>query len=122
VTERSQREQPDLVKAFLRAHVEVTRWEQQNPDQARQWVNNEIERLSGKALAKEVIDGAWSRLRITYDPISSSLIKSADSAYEAGFLKEKSNLSNIYDLNLLNEVLKEEGLAPPRKMGAIGWR
>jgi len=106
------KQHPDLVKAFLRAHVQVTQWEQENPDQARQLVNDEIKRLTGKALAKEVIDGAWSRLRITYDPISASLVKSAQGAFEAGFIKEKPDLSNIYDLKLLNEVLKDKGLQP----------
>ena len=105
------KEHPDLVKAFLRAHVEVTQWEQKNPDQAKQLVNDEIKRLTGKALANEVIDGAWSRLRVTYDPISASLVKSAQGAYEAGFIKDKPDLSNIYDLKLLNEVLKEKGLS-----------
>ena len=104
------KEHPDLVKAWLRAHLEVTQWELANPDQAKQISNDEIKRLTGKALAKEVLDGAWSRMRITYDPISASLFKSADAAYTAGFLKEKPNLSGIYDLKLLNEVLKEKGL------------
>ena len=104
------KEHPDLVKAWLRAHLEVTQWELANPDQAKQISNDEIKRLTGKALAKEVLDGAWSRMRITYDPISVSLFKSADAAYTAGFLKEKPNLSGIYDLKLLNEVLKEKGL------------
>ena len=106
------KQHPDLVKAFLRAHVQVTQWEQQNPDQAKQLVNDEIKRLTGKALANEVIDSAWSRLRITYDPISASLVKSAQGAFEAGFIKEKPDLSNIYDLKLLNQVLKEKGLQP----------
>jgi sulfonate transport system substrate-binding protein len=105
------KEHPDLVKAWLRTHVEVTQWELANPDQAKQISNDEIKRLTGKALAKEVLDGAWSRMRITYDPISASLFKSADAAYTAGFLKEKPDLSSIYDLKLLNEVLKEKGLA-----------
>ena len=101
---------PDLVKAWLRAHVEVTQWELANPDQAKQISNEEIKRLTGKALPKEVMDGAWSRMRVTYDPISASLIKSADSAYTAGFLKDKPNLNGIYELTLLNQVLKEKGL------------
>jgi NitT/TauT family transport system substrate-binding protein len=104
------KEHPDLVKAWLRAHVEVTQWELANPDQAKQISNDEIKRLTGKALTQEVVDGAWSRMRVTYDPISDSLFKSADAAYTAGFLKEKPDLSGIYDLNLLNEVLKEKGL------------
>jgi len=101
---------PDLVKAWLRAHVEVTQWATANPDQAKQIANDEIKRLTGKALAAGVLDGAWSRLKITYDPISASLVKSAEAAYIAGFLKEKPNLSGIYDLTLLNQVLVERGL------------
>jgi NitT/TauT family transport system substrate-binding protein len=106
------KEHPDLVKAWLRVHVEVTQWELANPDQAKKIANDEIKRLTGKALTQEVVDGAWSRMRVTYDPISSSLVKSADSAYTAGFLKDKPDLSGIYDLTLLNQVLKEKGLPP----------
>jgi aconitase A len=45
-------EHPELVKAWLRAHVEVTQWELANPDQAKQVANDEIKRLTGKALLK----------------------------------------------------------------------
>jgi NitT/TauT family transport system substrate-binding protein len=49
-------------------------------------------------------------LQITYDPIRSSLLASARAAYEAGFLgKQMPDLSNLYDLNLLNQVLAENG-------------
>jgi NitT/TauT family transport system substrate-binding protein len=43
-----------------------------------------------------------------------SLFKSANDAYNLGFLskgKEKPDLSGIFDLTILNEVLKEKGLA-----------
>jgi NitT/TauT family transport system substrate-binding protein len=103
---------PDLVKAFLQAHVEVTQWEQQNPDQAKKLVNDEIKKLTGKALPGAVVDGAWTRMRVTYDPVSSSLIKAADSAFKAGFLKTQPDLSGIYDLKLLNEVLSAMNLKP----------
>ena len=103
-------EHPDLVKAWLTAHVEVTQWEVANPDQAQKIANDEIKRLTGKALADQVLTGAWARMKVTYDPISSSLFASADSAFAAGFLKQKPDLTNIYDLKLLNEVLAEKGL------------
>ncbi|MCL5999334.1 MAG: ABC transporter substrate-binding protein [Chloroflexi bacterium] len=104
------KDHPDLVKAFLQAHVEITLWEQQNPDQARQQANDQIKKLTGKSLPQAVIDGALSRMQITYDPISASLVKSAESAYTAGFLKTKPDLSGIYDLTLLNEILTAKGL------------
>jgi NitT/TauT family transport system substrate-binding protein len=114
VSARFLRERPDVVKAWLRAHVEVTLWAQQNSDQARQLANAEIKRLSGKSLPQAVIDSAWSRLRVTYDPISASLVQSAQSAYAADFLKQQPDLSGIYDLTLLNQVLAEKGLEAVR--------
>jgi NitT/TauT family transport system substrate-binding protein len=105
---------PDLVKAWLRAHVEVTQWELTNPDQAEQLANDEIKRLTGKALTMQVLDGAWSRMRVTYDPISASLVQSAQAAYVAGFLKQEPDLTGIYDLTLLNQVLAERGLPAVR--------
>jgi NitT/TauT family transport system substrate-binding protein len=101
---------PDVVKAWLSAHVAVTQWETEHPAEAQAQLNTEIEKLTGKKLKDTVLTQAWTRLRPTWDPISTSLIQSASSAYAAGFLKEKPNLDKIYDLTLLNEVLKSKGL------------
>lgn len=103
---------PELVKAFLAEHVDLTLWINDNPAEARKIANEQIKALTGKALPSDVLDPAWERLEITYDPVSSSLLKSADAAFELGFLgKEKPDLSGIYELAPLNGVLKEKGLA-----------
>jgi NitT/TauT family transport system substrate-binding protein len=102
----------DLVKAWLAAHVEITRWELDNPIEAQTLLNGEIERLTGKRLASQVMAQAWARLRPTWDPIATSLFESANSAYAAGFLKERPDLQGIYDLTLLNEVLEAQNLPP----------
>jgi NitT/TauT family transport system substrate-binding protein len=104
------KEHPEVVKAWIRAHVEVTQWELENPTEAQELLNTEIEKLTGKKLAAEVLSMAWGRMTVTWDPITASLFTSAQSAYEAGFLKEAPVLDGIYDLTLLNEVLKEKGL------------
>jgi NitT/TauT family transport system substrate-binding protein len=101
---------PDLVKAWLTAHVAVTQWETEHPTEAQTQLNAEVEKLTGKKLKDAVLTQAWARLRPTWDPVSASLVQSANSAYAAGFLKEKPNLDKIYDLTLLNEVLKSKGL------------
>lgn len=101
---------PDLVKAWLEAHVAITQWANANPDQAKTLVNAEIKRLTGKALPEEVIDGAWSHLRLTYDPLATSLITSAEHAHTAGFLDEAPDLRNLYDMRLLNSVLQARNL------------
>lgn len=103
---------PDLVLKWLRAHVKVTDWIKKNPTAAKQIVNAEIKRITNAALKIEILDDAWTRLDFTYDPISASLFTLADRAFELGFLgKTKPDLSNIYDLKLLNQVLTEQGLA-----------
>lgn len=107
------REHPDLLKKWLNAHVELTQWINGHKQEAKSVLNAEIERLTGKGLRKDVLDGAFSRLHVTYDPIKNSLFTSAQWAYELGFLgKERPDLAGIYDLSLLNEVLKGRGLEP----------
>lgn len=105
---------PELVKAWLTAHVAVTQWEVDRPAEAQALLNAEVEKLTGKKLKDVVLTQAWARMRPTWDPISASLMQSAEAAYAAGFLKEKPNLGGIYDLSLLNEVLRDGGLPEVR--------
>jgi len=101
---------PDLVKKWLMAHVEITDWINGHPAEAKTVLNQQIQKETGKALASAILDEAFGRLQITYDPIRSSLVASAQSAYEAGFLgKQIPDLSRLYDLSLLNQVLAEKG-------------
>jgi len=107
------KEHPDFVKKWLAVHVELTDWINKNPEEAKKILNEEIKRETGKALPQNVLVGSLKRIDITYDPISSSLFKSARWAFEQGFLgRAQPDLSNIYDLTLLNEVLAEKGLQP----------
>jgi len=101
-------QQPNLVKAWIRAHVRTTAAINADGVWARRVLNQEIKRYTTKALPEAVLSEAWTRLNITYDPVSDSLYRSAQWAYELGFLgKTKPNLSEIYDLRLLNQVLQE---------------
>ena len=100
---------PELVRNFLRAHVEVTEWINRNPSQAKQILNQQLQKETGKALAPEVLDDAFSRMTVTCDPIRSSLLKITQQAFDEGFLgRTQPDLSGLYDLTLLNEVLREK--------------
>ncbi|MFZ3342007.1 MAG: ABC transporter substrate-binding protein [Terriglobales bacterium] len=104
------KEHPDLVKKWIRAHVELTEWINGHVPEAKKLINQEIAKETGKALPESVLDEAFSRMTATYDPLRSSLMTSAKSAFEAGFLGRKMpDLSNLYDLSLLNQVLAEKG-------------
>ena len=70
-----------------------------------------MRKLTGKAIPEVEFQAGFSRMTLTYDPVKSSLFKSAEDAYKIGFLKENPDLPDIYDLDLLNEVLREKGLA-----------
>jgi len=111
VAERLKRENPRLLVGMVGAHVAVTRWMQANPVEARQVVNEGIEKLTGKALSDDVLSMAWSHMRSTWDPIAPSLFESARAARAAGFLPGDANLDGIYDLSILNEALRRNGLA-----------
>ncbi len=106
-------EHPEIVKNWLGAHVDLTAWIRAHPDEAKKTANAEIARLTGKALDRAVLEDAWQRLEVTYDPVSASLYESADRAFQLGFLgKEKPDLTSIYDLRLLNLVLAARDLPP----------
>jgi NitT/TauT family transport system substrate-binding protein len=102
-------EHPDLLKTWLRTHVELTDWINGHLPEAKKILNQQIQKETGKALPEGVLDDAFGRLLVTYDPLRSSLLTSAKSAFEAGFLGRKMpDLSTLYDLSLLNQVLSEQ--------------
>jgi sulfonate transport system substrate-binding protein len=103
-------EHPDVVKNWIRAHVELTDWINGHLPESKQLINQQIQKETGKALAPQVLDEAFGRLQVTYDPLRNSLLTSAHSAFDAGFLgKQMPDLSGIYDLSVLNQVLAEKG-------------
>lgn len=104
---------PDIVEKWLRAHVELTDWIKDHPAEAKQLLNRQIQRETGKALSAPVLDDAYSRMQPTYDPLRASLMTAAKSAFDAGFLgRQMPDLSHMYDLSLLNKILVEKGKKP----------
>ena len=104
------REHPDLVKNWVRAHVELTDWINGHLTDAKKTINQQIEKETGKALPAAIMDDAFTRLEVTYDPLRNSLVTAAHSAFDAGFLgRALPDLSGLYDLNPLNQVLAEKG-------------
>ncbi|MFD8869575.1 aliphatic sulfonate ABC transporter substrate-binding protein [Streptomyces sp. NPDC059590] len=99
---------PDVVEAVLRGSVNTNAYIKANPDKAKSEANAALEAETGKGLPAEVIDPAWKSIQVTDDPLASTLDTEAEHAVKAGLL-EKPDLKGIYDLTLLNKVLKAEG-------------
>lgn len=102
---------PDVIKKLLEANVDEINWINNNPDQARQEFNTALNQLTGKTIPDDQLKEAFSRLALTYDPIASSLYQEANDTYKVGFLDSQPDLSGIFDLTLLNQVLDEKGLS-----------
>ncbi|MBN1319997.1 MAG: aliphatic sulfonate ABC transporter substrate-binding protein [Thermoleophilia bacterium] len=99
---------PDQVSAVLRALIRGIDFANDHPVEAQAAANGYIEQLTGLALSPEVIATAWGNLEFTLDPIASSLQQSADDAVAVGLLKPV-DLNGVYALDLLNEILREQG-------------
>ena len=110
VSQKFLAQHPDLVKVWLGANVELTDWINQHTEESKKLLNQQIQKETGKALAAGVLNDAFARIQPTYDPLRDTLFKSARDAFNEGFLgKQMPDLSNIYDLTLLNQVLTAKG-------------
>jgi NitT/TauT family transport system substrate-binding protein len=99
-----------LMKKLLAAHVAITQKINADKAAAVKILNAQLKKETGKALKPEVIGTALNRVELTWDPIASSLWKSAQIAYSAGFMKTRPRLEGIHSLNLLNAVLREKNM------------
>jgi len=119
---------PEIIKKLLEAHVNETLWINQKLSKTNNSVTDEkniqeltvafnegLKKITGKTYPENQIKDALSRIEFTYDPISSSLNKIAEDANDLGYINLGSgreiDLSSIYDLGFLNEVLKSKGLS-----------
>ncbi|MEV6494142.1 ABC transporter substrate-binding protein [Actinoplanes sp. NPDC051633] len=99
---------PATVKKLVQGHVAAVKYIADNGEKAQADANAQLEALSGKPLKPEVLKAAFANLTFTNDPIAPSLFTSAQHAQDVGLLKPV-DLKGIYDLTILNEVLKADG-------------
>ena len=106
-------------KSFLDKHAEVIQHlieglvtavdlTKSNPTEAQKLTNEGIDKVTGKALKPDLIAASFDHITFTEDPVASSLQTSADNAKKLGFL-DSSDLGQLFDLNILNQVLKAKG-------------
>lgn len=103
------KDHPDAVRRLIEGQVAANEYIAKNTEDAKKTVNDGITKYTGKAIAAKVIDAAWPNLTFTNDPVASSLTASAKAAEDLGLVKP-TKLDGIYDLALLNDVLKSNNL------------
>ena len=102
------KDHPDVVQHLLEGQVAAVDFMTANPAEAKTLTNQGITKIAGKGLAQSVLDAAWGNMTFTVDPIASSLRSGADHAKDVGLLDATTKLDGLYDLTLLNKVLKAE--------------
>lgn len=104
---------PALVRNWLRAHVQVVDRAAADPATARRELNADLAKRTGKALPPGVLEDAWGRFELGWDPLAAALERNARQAFELGYLgKAAPDLGGLFDLGLLNEVLRAAGRPP----------
>ncbi len=98
------REHPQTIEALIRGQVQADEDIVTDPTRAEQVLNEQLEVLTGKALEPATIARAFAAIEVTEDPLASSLKTSAAHGVATG-LVEQADLTGIYDLTLLDEVL-----------------
>lgn len=101
---------PEIVENFLKAHIDLSQFIKENDVEAKKIMNEQLYELTQKKLPEDVLDEAMKRVVITVNPEKESIKEIVDLSYEAEYLREKPDLSNLFNLEYLNKALKSKGL------------
>jgi NitT/TauT family transport system substrate-binding protein len=109
---------PDAVTALLKGHLAALDLIAEDPVGSQEAVNLAIAGLTGSAIDEAVLAAAWENVDFTADPLSATLVTSADHAVAVGLLDKESLDAagglpgTLYSLDLLNALLAERGEEP----------
>jgi NitT/TauT family transport system substrate-binding protein len=99
---------PDVVRGLLKGQVEANDLIHDNPDAAAQAANATLAGALGKGLDPDVLKASFQETTFTNDPGAASLNDQVQKAVSVGLL-DPLKLDGIFDLHLLNDVLKGSG-------------
>lgn len=98
---------PEVVEAVIRGSVKTNAWIKDHPAEAKQHINSALQRDGGKKLPPDVLRSAFAQIEPTDDPLAATLKEQAAHGATSE-VTDKADLNGIYDLTLLNKVLKDE--------------
>lgn len=91
-------EHPESAFSFVTAHERLTARINADPDTASARLGEELQKITNKPLPAAILRSAFRRIAFTIDPMESSVQAQAESAYRAGFLKQKPDLTDLYQV------------------------
>lgn len=96
------KENREIVRAWVKAHEELTDWLKSNPVEARRIVNEELKLETGRGIAPAVLKEAWGKVEFTVDPLRLTLERMASNAYSLGLTRHKPALERLYHLEFIS--------------------
>ena len=99
---------PAVVSDLLKGQIEANDYIAKDPAAAQTAANAELTALTGKGIKSSILPAAFKEITFTNDPDASSLATDAQQAKAVGLLKT-TNLSGIFDLAPLNQLLQAAG-------------
>ncbi len=104
---------PDVVKEVVEAEVAETLQLNSNLTQTANVLNTDYGTLTGAPIPLSEMTASLNTLQLTYDPLESTVITQGQYEYQLGFITtdpNASNLANLFNLSILNQVLLADGL------------
>ncbi|HEX3650342.1 MAG TPA: ABC transporter substrate-binding protein [Pseudonocardiaceae bacterium] len=110
---------PGTVKALIQGELDAINFEETDQSGAEAAVNDQLKQLTGKPLAQPVLDRAFSKIKLTADPLATDFPELVKDQVIAGIAKTAPGLTGFADLTQLNAVLKAAG-KPAVSAGSLG--
>ena len=95
---------PDIVEKFLQAHKDATVYINENKDTAKDIVNTEIEKATGKSFDKAILDSAFERLIISEEISTESILEFANMSKEEGFIDKVPEEAGLIEKTYLEKL------------------
>jgi NitT/TauT family transport system substrate-binding protein len=101
----------EVVQRLVEANVKAIQLIQKDPVRAESIATGQLEKAGAPTLPSGVVQQAWKKLTFSWQPLAAQLQKAAEDAYALGDLDQNpSNISEIFQLNTLNSVLRRLSL------------
>lgn len=98
------KDNPELVKAFLKAHVQAVAFINKNAPAAQTAISDKLLELTKQKISPTVLQLALKRTKITTDVNLDALKEYGDLNKEAGYTRDLPDYSKLLDLSLLKSL------------------
>ena len=105
-------EHPDTVQALISGEIAAANEIAADPAKSSAAINDAIGKLTGKKLSDSVMTSSFKNIKVTLDPLAGTYNESSQHAVDGGLLKTVPNINGIFDLRILNKLLKASGKSP----------